>query len=89
MDTHTIAFTYHLRPLEHFDYNKLTGDEIEAMVDEYMGPQFRIDCPKDKYPCVFIKQGNHFTGTNQHTFINFVFGLNVDDGEAFMFCLQH
>jgi hypothetical protein len=89
MDTHKITFTYHLRPIDHLDFSKLTGDEIDAMVDEYMGEEFRTEYPKDKYPCVDIKQGNHFDHMRKYTFVTFEFGLNVDDGEAFMFCITH
>ncbi len=91
MKTHEIAFTYRLRPLEHLDFAAMNLEEVEEMVEEYMGDGFREEYPQEKYPCVNIHKGNWHErgGSRDHTYINFFFGLNVPDDEAFMFCIQH
>lgn len=91
MKTHKIAFTYHLQHLKHLDFDSMTLDQVEEMVNEYMGPNFRNEYPQEQYPCANIHRGNHHEsgGSRDHTFINFEFGLNVPDDEAFMFCIQH
>jgi hypothetical protein len=90
MDIHKIAFTYHLLPLAHFDFKALSLEEVEDMVTQYMGESFRREWPQAKYPCVNIDRGNHYgTQGKTHTFLNFEFGLNVPDDEAFLFCIQH
>lgn len=91
MKTHKIAHTYRLQQLKHLDFDLMTLEQVEEMVDEYMGTHFRVEYPQEQYPCVNINRGNFHEcgGSRDHTFINFEFGLNVPDDEAFMFCIQH
>lgn len=91
MKTHKITHTYRLQNLKHLDFANMTLDQVEEMVNEYMGANFRSEYAQEQYPCMNINRGNHYErgGSRDHTFINFEFGLNVPDDEAFMFCIQH